>query len=66
VSTDVAERKYIPLDEMAQRATRGLTCPHCGFNGFWVEKTRLGPNLIRRWRVCRKCGAKSNTREVME
>lgn len=54
------------LDELRARAGWGLTCPQCGGSHFWTTRTREGPNLIRRTRVCRKCGQRGTTRETAE
>lgn len=71
------ERKTLALAELAQKARaadgRGLRCPKCQCQHFRkgqqnnteVDRTiPEGPNnSIRRWRICRNCGAEFPTYE---
>lgn len=44
----------------------GLVCPGCRGAAWKVRRTVSGRGVIRRWRVCLKCGAEIRTREALE
>lgn len=47
--------------------TRGLRAEHKGKVGFWkIVKTVKIPGAVRRYRICRHCGKRVRTKEVLE
>jgi transcriptional regulator NrdR family protein len=45
---------------------RGLICPYCGHHSFETVKTIPLLGWIRRYRICKNCGRKVRTREIIE
>ena len=41
----------------------GIECPHCGCRHMLVRNTRPIGGVVRRYRVCRHCGANVRTTE---
>jgi Transcriptional repressor NrdR-like, N-terminal domain len=54
------------MDPENQRGGAGLMrCAHCDAEDNYVREPRDAGELIRRWRVCRKCGRRFSTFEVL-
>jgi len=57
-----------------QEASKGLQCPRCGCRDLLDASGRPWPvthtitmlRSIRRYRICRHCGAKVRTKETIE
>lgn len=55
------------MTEKTEHNSRGLRCPACGCGHFETEKTVDIPGRRRRrYKICRHCGRRVRTVEVIE